>query len=143
MTESKQALVHVAVVVKDYDEAIDFYVNTLDFNLLEDTVVPEQKKRWVIVAPSGSNGCAVLLARASNTEQKKFVGNQSGGRVFLFLSTDDFWRDYNRYVKRGVNFVRDPAEFEYGSVAVFEDLYGNKWDLIEYNKEHPFFQRSG
>lgn len=138
----KQTIVHIAVVVDDYDDAIDFYTKTLDFELHEDRYVAEQNKRWVLVTPPNSENCAVLLARASNLEQKKFIGNQAGGRVFLFLSTDDFWRDYNNYVDRGVTFVREPTEFDYGTVAVFEDLYGNRWDLIEHKVGHPFSQKN-
>ena len=128
----KQALAHVAVVVDDYDQAIDFYTNTLHFELVEDTYQVEQDKRWVLVKPPGSSGCSVLLAKASNTEQRKFVGNQTGGRVFLFLATDDFWRDYQDMLDKGVRFVRPPKTEPYGTVAVFEDLYGNRWDLIQH-----------
>lgn len=133
----KQSIVHIALVVKDYDEAIDFYVNKLNFKLVEDTYQPEQDKRWVIVEPPGSdgNGTQLLLARASKPEQEPFVGNQTGGRVFLFLNTDDFWRDYNAMLKKGINFVREPKVAEYGTVAVFEDLYGNLWDLLQLNKK--------
>ena len=138
----KQAIVHIAVVVKDYDEAIEFYTKVLDFELHEDIYILEQDKRWVLVTPPNSSGCAILLARASSDEQKRAIGNQTGGRVFLFLSTDDFWRDYKNYQDRGVTFVRDPAEFDYGTVAVFEDLYGNRWDLIEHKEGHPFSQKS-
>jgi len=119
-------------VVRDYDEAIAFYTQKLGFTLVEDTYQPEQDKRWVIVAPANSNGATILLARASNAEQEKFIGNQSGGRVWLFLSTDDFWRDYQAFRERGVEFVREPLEASYGTVAVFLDLYGNKWDLVQY-----------
>jgi catechol 2,3-dioxygenase-like lactoylglutathione lyase family enzyme len=128
----KQSLVHIALVVTDYDEAIDFYTNKLDFELIEDTYLPDRDKRWVLVAPQNGNGAAILLAKASSPAQTAFVGNQAGGRVFLFLGTDDFWRDYNQYVSRGVKFVRGPEEHEYGTVAVFEDLYGNLWDLLEH-----------
>lgn len=127
----KQSLLHVALVVRDYDEAIDFYVRQLGFTLVEDTDQPDQNKRWVVVAPPGSTGTSLLLARASTPEQAAFVGNQAGGRVFLFLHTDDFWRDYKRMVSLGVRFIRQPKEESYGVVAVFEDLYGNRWDLIE------------
>lgn len=129
----KQSIVHIAVVVKDYDEAIDFYVNKLKFELLADNYQPAQDKRWVVVAPPGSTGTNLLLARASNPEQSDFVGNQAGGRVFLFLNTDDFWRDYRRMIAIGIKFVRDPQEQDYGTVAVFEDLYGNRWDLLQLN----------
>jgi len=131
----KQSIVHMALVVRDYDEAIDFYTKTLHFTLVEDTYQPEQDKRWVVVAPPGSHGATLLLARASNPEQEAFVGNQAGGRVFLFINTDDFWRDYNEMVERGVRFVREPKTESYGTVAVFEDLYGNLWDLLQLNSE--------
>jgi len=126
-----QSLLHVALVVRDYDEAVEFYTTKLDFRLIEDTYQPEQDKRWVVVAPPGSNGATLLLAKASTPEQERSVGNQTGGRVFLFLRTDDFWRDYNTMVSRGVTFVREPKNEPYGTVAVFEDLYGNLWDLLE------------
>lgn len=129
----KQSIVHVALVVRDYDEAIEFYTRTLHFTLVEDTYQPEQDKRWVVVAPPGSTGTTLLLARASKPEQEQFIGNQAGGRVFLFLSTDDFWRDYNEMVGRGVKFIREPKSESYGTVAVFEDLYGNLWDLLQLN----------
>lgn len=127
----KQSIAHIALVVRDYDEAIAFYTETLNFELREDTYQPEQDKRWVVVSPPGSDGVTLLLAAASSEEQTNFVGNQSGGRVFLFLNTDDFWRDYHQMTSRGVNFVREPKEEIYGWVAVFEDLYGNLWDLIQ------------
>ena len=128
---SNQRLAHVALVVRDYDEAIDFFTRTLSFRLVEDRYVPEQDKRWVTVAPPGSDGCTLLLARASSPDQEGFIGNQTGGRVTFFLATDDFQADYERMVDRGVEFVRPPTEAEYGTVAVFRDLYGNLWDLIE------------
>jgi catechol 2,3-dioxygenase-like lactoylglutathione lyase family enzyme len=128
----KQSIAHIALVVRDYDEAITYFTQTLGFTLVEDTYQPEQDKRWVVVAPPGSSGTSLLLARASTPEQARFVGNQSGGRVFLFLSTDDFWRDYHRMTAAGVPFVRPPTVASYGTVAVFEDLYGNRWDLVEY-----------
>jgi len=128
-----QSIVHVALVVRDYDEAIEFYTKKLGFTLVEDTYQPEQDKRWVVVAPPGSAGTSVLLARASKLEQEPFVGNQTGGRVFLFLNTDDFWRDYNAMVSRGIVFVREPTIESYGTVAVFKDVYGNLWDLLELN----------
>ncbi len=129
----QQALAHVALVVRDYDEALDFYVGKLGFRLVEDQYQPEQDKRWVVVAPPGSTGTSLLLARASTPEQESFIGNQTGGRVFLFLQTDDFWRDYHRMLSLGINFVRPPKEAPYGTVAVFEDLYGTRWDLLQYN----------
>lgn len=125
-----QKIIHLTLVVKDYDEAIDFYTKKLDFDLLENTTMSETK-RWVLVAPKGTQGCTLLLAKAANTEQLQAVGNQTGGRVFLFLETDDFWRDFNNYTAKGVNFVREPIEEVYGTVAVFADLYGNTWDLIQ------------
>ncbi len=130
-----QSIIHVALVVGDYDEAIDFYCNKLHFKLIEDTYQPEQNKRWVVVAPRGSKGTNLLLARASTPEQEAFIGHQTGGRVFLFLSTDDFWHDYNEMLSIGINFLREPRDAPYGTVAVFEDLYGNLWDLIELRKQ--------
>jgi catechol 2,3-dioxygenase-like lactoylglutathione lyase family enzyme len=129
----KQSIVLVALVVRDYDEAIDFYVNTLGFSLVEDTYIPEQDKRWVVVSPPGAAESRLLLARAVGDEQSGRIGNQTGGRVFLFLNTDDFWRDYRAYKAKGVVFVREPREENYGAVAVFEDLYGNLWDLLQLN----------
>jgi catechol 2,3-dioxygenase-like lactoylglutathione lyase family enzyme len=133
----KQTIVHIALVVRDYDEAIEFYTNKLHFKLVEDTYQPEQDKRWVVISPPGSLGTTLLLARASKPEQESFVGNQSGGRVFLFLNTDDFWRDYEDMVSKGINFVRKPKKEPYGMVAVFEDLYGNLWDLLQLCDDHP------
>ena len=129
-SQMKQSIVHVALVVRDYDEAIEFFTKKLDFLLVEDTHQPEQDKRWVVVAPPGSTGTSLLLARASKAEQEAFVGNQTGGRVFLFLNTDDFWQDYQMMVLRGIEFVREPKVESYGTVAVFKDLYGNLWDLV-------------
>ncbi len=129
----KQTIAHVALVVRDYDKAIEFYTQKLHFTLVKDTDQPEQDKRWVLVAPPGSTGTTLLLARASTLEQQAFIGNQTGGRVFLFLKTDDFWRDYNEMVSRGIHFVREPKTEPYGTVAVFEDLYGNQRDLLELN----------
>ncbi|MDQ2702036.1 MAG: VOC family protein [Pseudomonadota bacterium] len=131
----QQAIVHVAIIVRDYDEAIAFYVDVLGFRLLEDSERPEQNKRWVVVAPPGPGGTSLLLARASTAEQAGFIGNQAGGRVFLFLQTDDFWRDYNRFVAAGVEFIREPSVEPYGTVAVFQDLYGNRWDLLQYGRK--------
>ena len=133
----KQSIVHIALVVRDYDEAIEFYTQKLHFTLVEDTYQPEQDKRWVVVAPPNSSGTTILLARASKPEQEPFIGNQSGGRVFLFLKTDDFWRDYNDMVAKGIEFVRQPKVAEYGTVAVFTDLYGNLWDVLELVPGHP------
>ena len=127
----RQTIMHVALVVRDYDEAINFYCQKLHFRLVEDTFQPEQDKRWVVVSPPGSNGASLLLARASTSEQEAFIGRQTGGRVFLFLRTDDFWRDYAEMQAAGIRFVREPKNAAYGTVAVFEDLYGNLWDLIE------------
>jgi catechol 2,3-dioxygenase-like lactoylglutathione lyase family enzyme len=138
----KQSIVHVALVVRDYDEAIRFYTEKLNFTVVEDTYQPEQDKRWVLIAPPGSNGPTLLLARASTPEQERFIGNQTGGRVFLFLSTDDFWRDYNRMISLGITFVRPPKVEPYGTVAVFQDLYGNLWDLLEWNPAHLLSQRA-
>ena len=126
-----QSIGLVSIVVRDYDEAIRFYVGTLGFRLVEDTYIPEQDKRWVVVAPQGSGSAQILLARAVNEEQASRVGNQTGGRVSFFLYTDDFWRDYYSYKAKGIVFVRDPKEERYGTVAVFRDLYGNLWDLLE------------
>ena len=128
-----QCLAAIALVVRDYDEALDFYVGKLGFELIEDTKQSETK-RWVLVAPPGSNESRLLLARAVGAEQESRIGNQTGGRVFLFLHTDDFWRDFRRYQERGVVFIREPKEESYGTVAVFQDLYGNLWDLLQPNK---------
>ena len=130
-----QRIAHIALVVKDYDEAIEFYTEKLDFKLIEDTRI-DDKKRWVIVSPPGAKECCLLLAKASNERQLESVGNQTGGRVGFFLFTDDFWRDYKKMTEREICFVRPPTEFEYGTVAVFEDLYGNMWDLVEPNKKN-------
>lgn len=131
----RQKFKHIALVVRDYDEAIDFFVDRLNFNLISDEYQPEQDKRWVLVAPPGSSkdDTSILLARASNDEQVKAIGNQSGGRVFLFLETDDLNRDFAAMTAKGICFVREPATHAYGMVAVFEDLYGNLWDLIQYS----------
>jgi catechol 2,3-dioxygenase-like lactoylglutathione lyase family enzyme len=127
----KQSIGYVAVVVQNYNEAIKFYVDTLGFRLVEDTFIAAQNKRWVLVAPPGASETKLLLARAVGAEQASRIGNQTGGRVFLFLHTDDFWRDFNAYKSKGVVFVREPAEESYGTVAVFQDLYGNLWDLLQ------------
>jgi len=126
----KQHIAHIALVVRDYDEAIQFYTQKLHFRLVEDTVL-SATKRWVLVAPKGSNECCLLLAKAANMEQEARIGDQTGGRVFLFLYTDNFWTDYETMVKEGVEFVREPKVESYGTVAVFRDLYGNLWDLLE------------
>lgn len=123
----------VTVVVRDYDEAIAFYVQKLGFSLIEDVYQPAQDKRWVVIAPPGAKESRILLARAANDHQATRVGDQTGGRVFLFLYTDDFWRDFNDYRAKGVNFVREPKTQDYGTVAVFQDLYGNQWDLLQPN----------
>ena len=126
----KQHIAHIALVVNDYDEAIQFYTKKLNFILKEDTILSETK-RWVIVSPPGSGSCSLLLAKAATEEQKTRIGNQTGGRVFLFLHTDDLQRDYKNMKAQGISFVREPAKEEYGTVAVFKDLYGNLWDLVE------------
>ncbi|EAQ13728.1 catechol 2,3-dioxygenase-like lactoylglutathione lyase family enzyme [Maritimibacter alkaliphilus HTCC2654] len=131
-----RSLAHVSLVVRDYDVAIEFYVGTLGFELVEDSYQPEQDKRWVVVRP-GPDGTSILLARASNDRQAAFIGDQAGGRVFLFLRTDDFWRDYNALTAKGVTFVRPPKEADYGTVAVFQDLYGTLWDLVEFTDGRP------
>ncbi|MDF2632958.1 MAG: hypothetical protein K0Q85_1554 [Caproiciproducens sp.] len=136
-----QSIVHIALVVKDYDEAIEFYTKKLHFTLIEDTYQPEQDKRWVVVSPPNSTGTTILLARASKPVQEPFIGNQAGGRVFLFLGTDDFWRDYNEMLSKGIEFVREPKKQSYGIVAVFKDLYGNLWDLVQFEESHPIAQR--
>ncbi|PAW90259.1 MAG: glyoxalase [Pedosphaera sp. Tous-C6FEB] len=126
-----QSLGQIALVVREYDEAIAFYVGKLGFTLVEDTFIPDQEKRWVVIAPPGSAESRLLLARAANEEQASRIGNQTGGRVFLFLFTDDFWRDFRDYKAKGIVFVREPKEESYGTVAVFRDLYGNLWDLLQ------------
>jgi catechol 2,3-dioxygenase-like lactoylglutathione lyase family enzyme len=131
-----QSLGLVSLVVRDYDEALAFYVGKLGFALVEDSFVPEQNKRWVVIEPPGAagRGAKLLLARGSNAEQVARIGNQTGGRVFLFLYTDDFWRDFKAYKSLGVEFVREPSEAPYGTVAVFKDLYGSLWDLVQLNR---------
>ncbi len=135
-----QSLGLISLVVKDYDEAITFFVEKLQFRLLEDTHIPAQEKRWVVVAPRGPLGACLLLARASTDFQRSRVGDQTGGRVFLFLYTDDFWRDYFSFLSKGIAFVRPPEEQPHGLVAVFKDLYGNFWDLIEPNANNKVWQ---
>ena len=129
-----QSVAHIALIVRDYDEAIAWFTDKLGFTLLEDTYQPEQDKRWVVVAPPGApeGAATILLARASTPEQEAFIGDQAGGRVFLFLRTDDFRRDYEAMTAKGVRFIRPPADQPYGTVAVFEDLYGNLWDLVQF-----------
>jgi catechol 2,3-dioxygenase-like lactoylglutathione lyase family enzyme len=129
MPQKRQQIGYIAIVVRDYDEAIEFYRQKLGFVLVEDT--PIEGKRWVLMSPPGAAGTLILLARAVTPEQESRIGNQTGGRVFLFLHTDDFWRDYREFTERGVIFHREPKEESYGTVAVFEDLYGNLWDLLE------------
>ncbi|WP_455716746.1 VOC family protein [Anaerosporobacter sp.] len=136
-----QSIVHIALVVSDYDEAINFYTKKLHFTLIEDTYQPEQDKRWVVVSPPGSNGTTILLAKASKPIQEPFIGNQAGGRIFLFLGTDDFYRDYNEMKELGIEIEREPKVQDYGTVAVFKDLYGNLWDLVEFNEGHPMYSR--
>jgi catechol 2,3-dioxygenase-like lactoylglutathione lyase family enzyme len=126
----EQSIIHIALVVRDYDEAITFFCQKLHFTLVEDSYQPDQDKRWVVVAPPGSKGTSLLLSRAATEEQESFIGNQTGWRVFLFLRTDDFWRDYHEMIAAGIKFARAPKSESYGTVAVFEDLYGNLWDLI-------------
>jgi catechol 2,3-dioxygenase-like lactoylglutathione lyase family enzyme len=133
----KQSLGLVSLVVRDYDEALSFFVGKLGFVLIEDSLVPEQSKRWVVVAPPGASESRLLLAQASTPEQQSRIGNQTGGRVFLFLYTDNFWRDYELYRSRGIEFVREPRQEPYGTVAVFKDLYGNLWDLLEPSANIP------
>jgi len=132
-------LAHLALIVRDYDEALAFYIGKLGFELVEDSDQPEQDKRWVTIRPPGASGNAatILLARAATPEQARFIGDQAGGRVFLFLATDDFDRDHAAYTAAGVEWVRPPAMYDYGKVAVFLDLYGNRWDLIEFAPGHP------
>jgi catechol 2,3-dioxygenase-like lactoylglutathione lyase family enzyme len=127
----KQSLGCVSLVVRNYDKAIAYYVGVLGFTLLEDTVIEAQNKRWIVVSPPGATESRILLACAATAEQQIRIGNQTGGRVFLYLHTDDFWRDYRAYQSKGVNFVREPREEPYGTVAVFQDLYGNLWDLLQ------------
>ena len=129
-----QSIAHITLVVRDYDDAIAFFTKILNFELIEDTPSKDRQgrdKRWVLIAPPGANGTQILLAKAANEEEASRIGNQTGGRVFLFLHTDDFWRDYGEMKRKGVKFVRDPKEEEYGTIAVFEDLYGNQWDLLQ------------
>lgn len=132
----KQSLGLISLVVDDYDKALDFYVGQLGFDLIEDTYVPEQDKRWVVVKPKGTSGACLLLAKASTPEQVSHIGNQTGGRVFLFLYTDNYWRDFELYKLKGIEFIREPKQVIYGTFAVFQDMYGNQWDLIEPNENN-------
>lgn len=131
----KQKIGYVSVLVRDYDEAIDYYTTILGFHLIEDAVLDASGKRWVVVGPVGAAECRLLLARAVTLDERAAVGQQAGGRVFLFLHTDDFWRDFNAYTDRGVRFCEEPRSEPYGTVAVFVDLYGNRWDLLQLNGE--------
>ena len=140
MSVINQSLGLVSLVVRDYDEALSFFVGKLGFSLVEDTPVPKQRKRWVVVKPNGSSGACLLLAQASTPEQIEAVGNQTGGRVFLFLYTDNFWRDYENYKSKGIEFIRAPEAQPHGEVAVFKDLYGNAWDLIQPNGKNRSWQ---
>lgn len=133
MPSINQSLGLVALLVRDYDEALSFFVEKLGFTLVEDTPIPEQGKRWVVIKPKGGQGACLLLAKASTEDQAQAIGNQTGGRVFLFLYTDNFWRDYESYKRKGVEFIRPPEEQPHGLVAVFSDLYGNSWDLMQPN----------
>jgi catechol 2,3-dioxygenase-like lactoylglutathione lyase family enzyme len=135
-----QRIAHIALLVNDYDEAIAFYTLKLGFHLIEDTRLSNDK-RWVLVAPNGARECCLLLAKGANERQLSAVGNQTGGRVFLFLFTDDFWRDYNKMTDNQIRFVRPPKQEEYGMVAVFEDLYGNLWDLVQPNENNKGLKR--
>lgn len=134
----RQSIAHIALVIRDYDEAISFYCGKLGFELVEDSAQPKQDKRWVVVRPPGAglDGTTLLLARAKDEHQSAFIGNQAGGRVFLFLRTDDFERDYAKLVRQGIEIIREPKNAEYGRVAVFADLYGNLWDLVEFAADH-------
>lgn len=127
----KQSFGLVSLVVRDYDEALAFFIAKLGFRLIEDSTIPQQAKRWIVIAPPGATETYLLLAKASTPEQEAHIGSQTGGRVFLFLYTDNFWSDYERYKAQGIEFVREPRDEPYGTVAVFKDLYGNLWDLLE------------
>lgn len=139
----KQSIAYVTLVVRDYDEAIEFFTGKLLFTLVEDTYIAEQDKRWVTVAPPGSKGTSLVLARPSHEGHVSFIGNQTGGRVTFFLHTDDFWRDYSRMKQSGIEFVREPMDAPYGTVAVFKDLYGNLWDLVESSRADVRSHESG
>jgi catechol 2,3-dioxygenase-like lactoylglutathione lyase family enzyme len=129
----KQRIGSVSLLVRDYDEAIEYFSKMLDFRVVEDTAIESEGKRWVLVAPPGSTECSILLAKPRREEDAAMIGSQAGKRVFLFLHTDDFWRDYRRYRERGVHFCEEPRTEAYGTVVVFEDLYGNRWDLLQQN----------
>lgn len=137
-----QSLGLISLVVQDYDEALGFFIGKLGFDLVEDSYIPEQDKRWVVVKPKGTIGSCLLLAKASTPEQTLHIGNQTGGRVFLFLYTDNFWRDYEDFKSKGIIFVREPKQAEYGMFAVFKDLYGNQWDLLEPNENNQSWEQS-
>jgi lactoylglutathione lyase len=133
-----QSIGYISLVVRDYDEAIAFFTQKVGFELVEDSASTDRNgevKRWVLVAPAGGHGPKLLLAKASNVDESSRVGSQTGGRVFLFLHTDDFWRDYRTMMAKGVRFLETPRTEEYGTVAVFEDLYGNKWDLLQLTRK--------
>ncbi len=132
-----QNIAHIAIVVRDYDDAIDFYVNKLGFVLVEDSYQAAQDKRWVVVKPKGDGVASLLLARASSSHQENYIGDQAGGRVFLFLRTDDFWRDHAAFLEKGIEFTREPKQEDYGIVAVFKDLYGTLWDLVQFTDGRP------
>lgn len=136
----QQSILHISLLVEDYDEAISFYVDKLNFVLIEDTPL-DDVKRWVVVAPRGDGVMSILLAKAQTTDEKKQIGDQSGGRVFLFLATDNFTRDYEQMLAKGVEFVREPEVQEYGTVAVFKDLYGNLWDLLQPGVKHSMYAK--
>src|SRR5258708_7320891 len=142
MSQIKQSIGLVTLVVRDYDESLDFFVGKLGFLRIEDSPVPKQAKRWVVISPPGGTECRMLLARASTPEQESRIGAQLGGRVFLFLYTDNFWRDYERYKAQGIVFVREPKDEPYGTVAVFKDLYGNLWDLLQLRPQNAECQRT-
>jgi catechol 2,3-dioxygenase-like lactoylglutathione lyase family enzyme len=136
-----QSLGLISLVVKDYDEAIYFFTSKLCFELVEDTYIPEQDKRWVVLSPKGNNGSNLLLAKASTPEQNTHIGNQTGGRVFLFLYTDNFRRDYESFKSKGIEFIREPQNVDYGTFAVFKDLYGNQWDLLEPSEKNKSWKK--
>lgn len=139
----KQAIGHVSLLVRDYDEAIAYFAQVLDFNVVEDTAIEAEGKRWVVIAPPGASECGLLLAKPRRAADVAMIGRQAGGRVFLFLHTDDFWRDYRKYLERGVRFCEQPRTEAYGTVAVFEDLYGNRWDLLQRKASPPSSVRGG